>query len=383
LLRECENGPERSYTYQNDCQGTKRILVHRPLLDQRPHNWNNREIQPSQRKSGHNGTYPDQAHSSLTYKTVYCLVWRRQSIVRLERIGFALRPGVFSPQEIRETSVALDLSDRVSRIFVPDMRIGYESLEIASSILAQTKRVHSGSGVIRLLEHDPQLLTRRVQTLQAISSNRLVLGVGTGSPGPQPGETVSALLQRLDDLKKAFGGFPQGVKPPEIYVATLKQGIAKRAASIADGLLLNFCSPQHASKLVEAARVERRERIDFACYLKIFYSSQDLESAQRLMLEEFLNYDSTPQYHEMFLQDGTAKTISLFRSNEEWKSGPFEVPKEMLRVSLANPQTEELVQYVKSFRQVGVTLPVLYPYFPNNEDPRFKAETVKEIVKSL
>ena len=115
-------------------------------------------------------------------------MWRPQSIVRLERIGFALRPGVFSAQEIRETSVALDLSDRVSRIFVPDMRIGYESLEIASSILALTKRVHSGSGVIRLLEHDPQLLTRRVQTLQALSSNRLVLGVGTGLRVPSQAE---------------------------------------------------------------------------------------------------------------------------------------------------------------------------------------------------
>ncbi|OLE91905.1 MAG: hypothetical protein AUF79_01655 [Crenarchaeota archaeon 13_1_20CM_2_51_8] len=303
--------------------------------------------------------------------------------MRLERIGFALRPGVFSAQEIKETAVVLELSDRVSRIFVPDMWTGYESLEIASSILALTKRVHSGSGVIRLLEHDPQLLTRRVQTLQALSSNRLVLGVGTGSPGPQPGKTVSAMLQRLEDLKKAFGGFPQGVKPPEIYVAALKLGIAKRAASKANGLLLNFCSPQHASKLVEAAGGERSEGIDFACYLKIFYSSQGLESAQRLMLQEFLNYDSTPQYHEMFLQDGTAKTISLFRSNEEWKNGPFEAPKELLRVSLANPRTEELVQYVKSFRQAGVTLPVLYPYFPNNEDPRFKAEILKEIVKSL
>jgi len=303
--------------------------------------------------------------------------------VRLERIGFALRPGVFSPQEIRETSVALELSDRVSSIFVPDMRIGYESLEIVSSILALTKRVYSGSGVIRLLEHDPQLLTRRVQTLQALSSNRLVLGVGTGSPGLQPGKTVGALLQRLDDVKKAFGGFPQGVKPPEIYVAALKLGIAHRAASNADGLLLNFCSPQHASKLVEAARVARVKGIDFACYLKIFYSSKGLESAQRLMLQEFLNYDSAPQYHEMFLQDGTAKAISSFRSNEGWKSGPFEVPKEIVRVSLADPEGHELHRYVQSFRQAGVTLPVVYPYFPNGEDNGFKMDTINKILNSL
>ncbi len=95
----------------------------------------------------------------------------------------------------------------VSSIFVPDMRIGYESLEIASSILTLTNRVGAGSGVIRLLEHDPLLLTRRVQTLQALSSNRLIIGVGTGSPGPQPGKTVTAMLERLDELKKGFHGF--------------------------------------------------------------------------------------------------------------------------------------------------------------------------------
>jgi len=300
-----------------------------------------------------------------------------------EKIGFALRPGVFSPQEIKETTVALELSDRVSRIFVPDMRIGYESLEIASSILALTKRVHSGSGVIRLLEHDPQLLTRRVQTLQALSSNRLVLGVGTGSPGPRPGKTVSAMLQRLDDLRKAFGGFPQGVKPPEIYVAALKLEIAKRAAIKADGLLLNFCSPQHAARLIQAVRIESGAGIDFACYMKISYSSQSDKAAQRLMLQEFLNYDSAPQYHEMFVQDGTAKAISTFKENEGWKSGPVDVPKELLRVSLANPESDELVQHMKAFRQAGVTLPVVYPYFPSGEDAMFKLETVNRIVKSL
>jgi hypothetical protein len=101
------------------------------------------------------------------------------------------------------------------------------------------------------------------------------------------------------------------------------------------------------------------------------------------MVQEFLNYDSTPQYHSMFEQDGTANAISSFKSNEDWKSGPFKVPKELLRVSLANPQTEDLVQYVKSFRQGGVTLPVVYPYFPNGEDSSFKLETVKRILKSL
>ena len=32
MFSECEHGPERSYTYQNDCQRTKRILVHHPYM---------------------------------------------------------------------------------------------------------------------------------------------------------------------------------------------------------------------------------------------------------------------------------------------------------------------------------------------------------------
>jgi alkanesulfonate monooxygenase SsuD/methylene tetrahydromethanopterin reductase-like flavin-dependent oxidoreductase (luciferase family) len=316
-------------------------------------------------------------------RTVYCLDAFPQTILSSENIGFALRPGVFSPREIRETAIALEKSGRVSSIFVPDMRIGYESLEITSSILTITNRVGAGSGVIRLLEHDPLLLTRRVQTLQALSSNRLILGVGTGPPGPQPGKTVTAMLERLEELKKGFRGFPQGVNPPEVYVAALKLGIAKRAASRAHGLLLNFCSPEHAAKISEGVTAKRRERIDFACYLKIFYSSLGDESAQRLMLQEFLNYDSAPQYHEMFVQDGTAKVISSLKETEGWKNGPVDVPNELLRVSLANPRNDELLRHMKSFRQAGVTLPVVYPYFPKGEDPRFKLETVKQILKSV
>lgn len=330
-------------------------------------------------------TYLDNSVSTTEQRsrTVYCLVAIRCPILSSEKIGFALRPGLFSPKEIKETAVVLDTTHGVSDIFVPDHRIGYESLEIAASILALTSNVHAGSGVIRLLEHDSMLLARRVQTIQAFSSNRFILGVGTGSPGLHPGQSVGAMLERLDELKKRFQEFPQRVKTPQIYAATLKAGIAKRAMGRVDGLLLNFCSPRHALSVIEAVKDQRDTNMSFACYLKIFYSSESDDAARTLMLQEFLNYDSSPQYHEMFVQDGTAKAISSLSENEEWRTSRVELPRELLAVSLANAKSEELVRYVKSFKQAGVTLPVLYPYFPNTEDSKFKIETVKGILKSL
>jgi alkanesulfonate monooxygenase SsuD/methylene tetrahydromethanopterin reductase-like flavin-dependent oxidoreductase (luciferase family) len=299
-----------------------------------------------------------------------------------EKLGFALRPGVFTPSEIKEASTVLEADRRVAGIFIPDSRSGYESIEISSAILGSTRRVCAGSGVIRLLEHDAALLARRVQTIQAFSSNRLILGVGTGTPGPQPGKTVMAMLDRIEELDRLFQTFPAGVEAPEVYVAALKSGIAKRAIGKADGLLLNFCSPQHAKNLIETVTPQMAAQIEFACYLKIFYSSKNDETAQRLLVQEFLNYDSTVQYHEMFLQDGTADALSAFGKSEEWRNGHVFLPRELIKVSLANPEDDELRHYVRSFCQAGVTLPVVYPYFPADEKPEFKRRIVKRILET-
>ena len=299
-----------------------------------------------------------------------------------EKLAIALRFGIFSPQEIRFAAKVADNRENLAAIFLPDGRSGYEAIEMASWILAETRRVYAGSGVIRLPEHDPLLLARRVQTIQGFDSNRLILGVGTGTPGPDPRRSVRETLQKLDELNKIFQSFPQGVEPPEIYIATLKTGIAKRAARLADGLLMNFCSPKHTSNIIKAAKPQTISAIEFACYLKIFYSSKNSEMAYRLMIQEFLNYDSIPQYHQMFTQDGTAEAIAMFRQRDDWKRGPVDVPKVLLTVSLANPRDDELDQYVRSFRDAGVTLPVLYPYFPDHEKPEFKLSTLENLMRA-
>ncbi len=298
-----------------------------------------------------------------------------------EKLALALRPGIFSPPEIKQLSRVIDQSDRVAAVFIPDGRGGSEAIEIASTILALTDRIYAGSGVIRLLEHEPSLLARRVQTVQAFSSNRLILGVGTGTPGPRPGSSVTTMLRRLEELKEAFHLFHDGVEPPEVYVATLKSGIARRSVGVADGLLLNFCSPQHAGRLIETVKPQMPAPVEFACYLKIFYSSRSDETARRLLVQEFLNYDTTGQYHEMFLQDGTAGAISEYRKSDDWKNNPVRVPEELLRVSLANPSDDELHRYVQSFRQAGVTLPAPYPYFPADESTEYKRDTLKRILE--
>jgi alkanesulfonate monooxygenase SsuD/methylene tetrahydromethanopterin reductase-like flavin-dependent oxidoreductase (luciferase family) len=299
----------------------------------------------------------------------------------IEEKGLALRYGVFSPDDVTKTVKLLDKLPETYRLFIPDGRATHESLQIVSAILAMTQRALAGSGVIRLLEHDPSLLARRLQTIQAFSSNRCFLGVGTGSPGNQPANTIQSLIQKLDEVRSAFDKSPPSVEAPEVWVAALRQGIASRVMSKADGLILNFCTPEHASKVI-AALGNRTGEPRVACYLKLFYASKSNDAARRLLVQEFLNYDSIPHYHQMFLQDSTAGSIARFRQSNDWKDHEFELPDQLLKVSLANPSSRELATYVTSFKEAGVDLPVIYPYFPEDERQSFKLQTVSRICRS-
>lgn len=286
------------------------------------------------------------------------------------RIAIALRPGVHSPQRILKLSSLLDESS-ISSIFIPDVPNGFESIEVSCAALALTSKISIGSGVIRILEHDEKTLLKRLSAIQSISGNRFILGVGTGSPGAKPNETIDHMLARLESVKKHFEKLDSSLElmMPLTYIATLKFGIAKCVAGHSTGLLLNFCSPEYAKKLIAAVN---RNDLDYACYLKVFYS-RNQKIAEKLFVEEFAKYDSLPQYHKMFEQDGLAEAISKTRSNYS------AIPSELKSVSLANPTVEELREYVENFARSGVNLPCIYPYFAPGEDPSYVVETIRKI----
>src|SRR5207253_9383762 len=56
-----------------------------------------------------------------------------------------------------------------------------DSLQVLTALAAVTQRVELGIAVLQLPLRNPIELAHRVQSLQAMSINRLVLGVGSGS----------------------------------------------------------------------------------------------------------------------------------------------------------------------------------------------------------
>jgi hypothetical protein len=290
------------------------------------------------------------------------------------RAGIAFRASVVSPNEIVKLSKVIDQSP-VSNLFVNDSYQGFDCLDICSAALGVSKGLSIGSGVIRLLEHDEQLLLRRITTLQELSGNRFVLGVGTGRPSPNPVERINQLLERIASLKNNFqkGG---GAVFPKVFIATLKRGIARKVAGKSDGILLNFCSPDYAKSLIASYKQSFAGSAEFGCYLKVFYSKSKA-NANRLLIEEFKGYAQLPQYRKMFESDHALKAIE-----EPLRLSSGEVPQPLLRISVANPSTLELREYVSRFREAGVTLPCIYPYFASQDGFEFKSEIIRSIIEA-
>src|SRR5215467_12285030 len=301
----------------------------------------------------------------------------------VDRAGIALRYSVFSPLEMAAVTDLSDKSAETNYVFIPDGRTGYEALEIAASLLGRTHQIHVGTGVIRIGEHDPMMLARRLETLQAFSGNRCFLGIGTGSPGPNPRASIGLMLDRLQQFKVNLERLQAGIASPEVWIAALRIPIARRVMDVADGLLLNFCSPSHVALVLDGLGPKKPKTLRLGCYLKVFFSAEGDDSAKRLLVQEFLNYDSIPQYHEMFMKDGVAQSLTRFRESGEWRTNTFDLPSELLRVSVANPSEDELRSYVKSFTRAGLQLPIIYPYFPTDEGQDTKIAIVRRVLESV
>jgi Luciferase-like monooxygenase len=299
--------------------------------------------------------------------------------------GIALRPAVFSPDEIVKLAKVIDQSS-VTNIFVPDIPGGFDSIEVCCASLGVSKGIRVGSGVVRLLEHDTSQMIRRLETIQSLSGNRFVLGFGAGYPGADPGKTIESMIAKLDGLKRGFstGSESVGIKFPQTFAATLRSGIARRSSDAADGFLLNFCSARHAANLVKNVSDSGNAKgKEFACYMKVFYS-KSIETAKKIMIDEFAKYNSLFWYHKMFEEDGVAEDIAKASESMRNSSSPIRVPDSLLEISPVNPTVDELSAYVEKYRKAGISIPCIYPYFSSDDkDYEYRLGIIRDVISAL
>jgi alkanesulfonate monooxygenase SsuD/methylene tetrahydromethanopterin reductase-like flavin-dependent oxidoreductase (luciferase family) len=181
-----------------------------------------------------------------------------------------------------------------------------------AALFAATSTLRGAVGVAAAPLYQPMTLSLLAATLQESSDGRFSLGIGVSHPEllsrhdvPYPDHPLGYMHGWLDALRErsskglAFGdGFP-------VLLAALGPRMVELGASRADGLVLNWLTPEHTRKTVEAVRAAAPPASNprTVLYLRLMPS----DAAHR----DAVNYDALDNYHRHFVTQGLARADDI------------------------------------------------------------------------
>lgn len=166
----------------------------------------------------------------------------------------------------------------------------FDGLASVAVAARDSRRIALGIGVIPLHTRGPQSIVDGVRT-HALPLDRLWLGVG--SPNPKS----------LDRAREGVAALRKDVRT-KIVVAALGPKMCRLAGEVADGVLFNWLTPEHAkasAALVrEGAQAAKRPVPRLFAYVRLAVGPGGAERTAK----EGARYDSVPAYHANFERMG-------------------------------------------------------------------------------
>ncbi|MGE0878806.1 MAG: LLM class flavin-dependent oxidoreductase [Acidimicrobiia bacterium] len=184
---------------------------------------------------------------------------------------------------------------------------GRDSMVSFAALFTATSTIRGTLGVAATPMHHPLVLPTVASSLNELSGGRFSLGVGVSHPEQAarmgviyPERPVAYMRERLRDLRaRSNGGMVAGGGWP-VLVAALGPKMTQVGAEEADGLILNWLTPDSvaaaAATVKAAAATTGRPPARLALYLRLMPDSARLADA--------VSYDAMGNYHRNFVAQG-------------------------------------------------------------------------------
>jgi len=285
-------------------------------------------------------------------------VWHHRSVTdeRQPATGFALRDPFPWPELASLAHEGESFGYEV--LFLPEIS-SRDTLVALNAIAGETDRLRFGPGIAPLPARAPALLGMAAATVAERSDGRLILGLGTGPAGPGALDrlrgTVLALRSLFATGTAELDGerLALGLRPPPIpiWIAALGPRAVALAGEVADGVLLNWCTPERVGQaraaLTDAARAAGRDPRDVAVgvYVRAAVDDRDAAGAAIGAAAEYGGY---PAYGRQFVAMGLDP------------GDPAAIADAVCLVGTSAAGRARLAAY----RAAGADLPVVYPVLP-------------------
>jgi 5,10-methylenetetrahydromethanopterin reductase len=235
-------------------------------------------------------------------------------------------------------------------VFLPEIGVR-DALATLVGLAGETSRLLLGTGVIPMGARTPELAAAAAATVQEQSGGRLILGVGTG-------DSRSGALDRLrsyvEEIRRRLDGARLDLPAPvPVWIAALGPRATRLAGQIADGVLLNWCTPERVADAREAVRVavggagRDPDAVTIAVYVRAALTDRGKDTMARAAAE----YASYPPYARQFRAMG------------------IEPAAEAVTQAVCLPGDPDRARArLNEYREAGADLPVVYPVVGSGED---------------
>jgi len=266
-----------------------------------------------------------------------------------QRIGVAIREPVGWHDFVQIAQTAEETG--YEALFVPES-FGREAFATLAGLAPVTSTLRLGTGVVAITSREPRIGAMAAATAQELSGGRFVLGLGAGLR-----RSIDAVRAHVREVRETQLAFDPGERPP-IWLAALGDRMVELAAEIADGVLLNWCTPERVAAAKSSVRraAERAGRDPSGITVAV-YVRACVEPDERLALDavrpQAQQYASIPHYQRQL------EAVGLGKEAEAAARG--DVPDALIRAVAAVGDAAAAAARIQAYRDAGADLPFAYP----------------------
>jgi alkanesulfonate monooxygenase SsuD/methylene tetrahydromethanopterin reductase-like flavin-dependent oxidoreductase (luciferase family) len=250
-------------------------------------------------------------------------------------------------------------------VFMPEIA-AREAFSVLVALAGTTERIGLTTGVVRIDRRDLRTTALAAATAAEAAPGRFVLGLGSNLPIEETGSFLASLRRLLaGEVVDGPNGPERLDRPPgagavPLYLAALGPRMCELAGERADGVILNWCTPERVVRARDeiargADRAGRDPRsVRIAVYVRTSVEP-DEGLAVAALRDAASQYAGMPTYRRQFEAMGLGEEAAAAARS------PAEVPDSLLRAVCAWGGRDEALERLDAYRRAGADPVVVYP----------------------
>ena len=297
---------------------------------------------------------------------------------------------LFNTQDILEFAKQLDYKPQANSLWIPESW-GREAFVMLGAIAAMTRRIKLGTSIVSMFSRSPATLAMAASTLDNISLNRTIIGIGASTPilaEDWHGIKFVHPLKRMREYVTCFriissgetinfdGNFfklknikimhPSQRKEIPVFLGAVNTGMIKLATEIADGIIL-YLSPldelKKSLERIKSLKSSKSKSFEICSVFITAISNKYPDLARERAAKTLAFYVAVGKYYNEFLSfhgfKNEVEQITTEYQNHGIENISKFVTDPMLDSLTIYGTTEDCFKSLKRFVSCGISLPIL------------------------